>query len=208
MALVELALADGESFERGIQLAVQAVLVSPQFLFRVELDARPRGTARRRGAGRGSASSRSASSSWPRGSRISSGAACPTTSCSAWPARASSGRRRCSRARSGGCSAIPKARALVENFAGQWLQLRNLRTISPDRERFPGFDEPLREAMIRETELFFAAIIREDRSILDFLDADFTYVNERLARHYGIAGRDGRRVPPGSPDGSPSGAAC
>ena len=91
----------------------------------------------------------------------------------------------------------PRARALVDNFAGQWLQIRNLRTISPDRERFPGFDEPLREAMFRETELFFAENIREDRSILDLIDADFTYLNERLARHYGIGGVTGpefRRV--------------
>jgi hypothetical protein len=82
----------------------------------------------------------------------------------------------------------PRARALVDNFGGQWLQIRNLRTISPDRERYPGFDESLREAMFRETELFLAEVIREDRSILDLIDADFTYLNERLARHYGIAG--------------------
>ena len=91
----------------------------------------------------------------------------------------------------------PKAQALVENFAGQWLQLRNLRAVNPDRGRFPGFDEPLRDAMIRETELFFEPVMRDDRSILDFLDADFTFVNERLARHYGIPGVKGeefRRV--------------
>ena len=76
----------------------------------------------------------------------------------------------------------------MDNFAFQWLQIRNLRAFSPDRDRFPGFDEPLRQAMFRETELFFAEIIREDRSILDLLDADFTYLNERLARHYGIPG--------------------
>jgi hypothetical protein len=82
----------------------------------------------------------------------------------------------------------PRARALVDNFGGQWLQLRNLRTFAPDRERFPHFDESLREAMFRETELFLAEVIREDRSILDLIDGDFTYVNERLARHYGIKG--------------------
>ena len=87
----------------------------------------------------------------------------------------------------------PKAQALVENFAGQWLQLRNLRSVNPDRSRFPSFDEPLREAMIRETELFFGAVMRDDSSILDFLDADFTYVNERLARHYGIPGVKGEQ---------------
>ena len=99
--------------------------------------------------------------------------------------------------------ADPKARALVDNFAGQWLQIRNLKAFSPDRERYPDFDEPLRQAMFRETELFFAEIIREDRSILDLLDADFTYLNERLARHYGIRGVTGdefRRVRLTSPE--------
>jgi hypothetical protein len=79
-----------------------------------------------------------------------------------------------------------KAAALVENFAGQWLQLRNLRLINPDRKRFPEFDDALRQAMEQETRLFFQSIMQEDRSILEFLDADFSFVNERLARHYGI----------------------
>ncbi len=91
----------------------------------------------------------------------------------------------------------PKSAALVENFAGQWLQLRGLAKLSPDPERFPDFDESLRSAMRKETELFFEAIMKEDRSVLDFLDADFTFINERLARHYGIEGirgEDFRRV--------------
>jgi hypothetical protein len=82
----------------------------------------------------------------------------------------------------------PRGRAMVDNFAGQWLQIRSLRSLTPDRERYPGFDESLREAMFRETELFLAEIIREDRSILDLIDADFTYLNEKLAKHYGIEG--------------------
>lgn len=93
--------------------------------------------------------------------------------------------------------ADPKARALVDHFAGQWLQLRDVANLSPDPERYPAFDEELRAAMLQETELFFTAIIREDRSVLDFLSADFTYVNERLAQHYGIAevqGEEFRRV--------------
>ena len=85
----------------------------------------------------------------------------------------------------------PRAGALVENFAGQWLQLRNLKTVSPDKGLFPSFDEPLREAMQQESEEFFAAVMREDKSILDFLDCDYTYLNERLARHYGVAGVQG-----------------
>jgi cytochrome c551/c552 len=81
-----------------------------------------------------------------------------------------------------------RAQALVSNFAGQWLHLRNLRTHAPDREIFPEFDDNLRTAFQRETELFFASIIREDRSVLDLLTGDYTFVNERLARYYGIPG--------------------
>ncbi len=82
--------------------------------------------------------------------------------------------------------ADPKSRALVDNFAGQWLQLRDVSRLMPDPEKFPDFDGELRTAMRRETELFFETMIREDRSVLEFLNADFTFVNERLARHYGI----------------------
>src|SRR6266571_2855589 len=85
----------------------------------------------------------------------------------------------------------PKSRALVENFADQWLQIRNLSLVSPAREVFPSFDEELRAAMQKETELFFGTIMREDRSVLEFLDARYTFLNERLARHYGISGVKG-----------------
>lgn len=84
-----------------------------------------------------------------------------------------------------------KAVALVDNFAGQWLQLRDLETLSPDPQRYPSFDDSLRQAMRGETERFFSALMRENRSVLDFLDADFSYVNERLAQHYGIEGIEG-----------------
>jgi hypothetical protein len=80
----------------------------------------------------------------------------------------------------------PKAWALVENFAGQWLHLRNLDNINPNSDAFPDFDNNLRQGFKREAELFFASIVREDRSILDLMTADYTFVNERLARHYGI----------------------
>lgn len=86
---------------------------------------------------------------------------------------------------------------LVENFAGQWLQTRRLRAIRPDRAAFPDFDEPLRRAMEGETLAMFESLIREDAPVTRLLDADFTFVNERLARHYGIAGVEGeafRRV--------------
>jgi hypothetical protein len=79
-----------------------------------------------------------------------------------------------------------KANALVVNFAGQWLQLRNLRNIQPDNDIFPDFDDNLRQAFQREIELLFDSIMREDRSVVDLLTADYTFVNERLAKHYGI----------------------
>jgi len=91
----------------------------------------------------------------------------------------------------------PKASALVDHFAGQWLQLRDLELLSPDPQRYPAFDDTLRKSMRQETEKFFEAVIREDRSVLDFLDADYSFVNERLAKHYGMEGVEGdefRRV--------------
>jgi hypothetical protein len=80
----------------------------------------------------------------------------------------------------------PRADSLVNNFADQWLYLRNLRGVNPDLETFPNFDDNLREAFKRETELFFGSIIHEDRSVIDLLNADYTFVNERLAKHYGV----------------------
>ncbi len=82
--------------------------------------------------------------------------------------------------------ADPKSQALVSNFAGQWLQLRNLSSSAPIMLSFPDFDDNLREAFRRETELLFDSIVHEDRSVVDLLDNDYTFVNERLARHYGI----------------------
>ena len=94
--------------------------------------------------------------------------------------------------------ADPKAQALVSNFAGQWLHLRNLRNAQPHADDFPDFDDNLRHAFQRETELLFESVMREDRSVVDLLRADYTFVNERLARHYGIPnvyGSQFRRVP-------------
>jgi len=89
--------------------------------------------------------------------------------------------------------ASPKADALVSNFAGQWLYLRNLAAASPDARAFPDFDDNLRQAFRRETELFVDSIMREDRSALDLLRANYTFVNERLAKHYGIPNVYGSR---------------
>src|SRR5947207_13591134 len=91
----------------------------------------------------------------------------------------------------------PKSRALVDNFAGQWLQIRNLKLAAPDKKLFPEFDDDLRAAMAKETELFFADIVQQDFSVLEFLDADHTFVNGRLAGLYGIkdvTGDDFKRV--------------
>jgi cytochrome c551/c552 len=90
-----------------------------------------------------------------------------------------------------------RASALAANFAGQWLYLRNLKSSNPDGREFPDFDDNLRQAFQRETELLFDSVLHEDRPVLDLLDADYTFVNERLAKHYGIPnvyGPDFRRV--------------
>ncbi|MEW4455344.1 DUF1592 domain-containing protein [Bremerella sp. JC817] len=93
--------------------------------------------------------------------------------------------------------ADPKAKQLTENFAGQWLEMRKLDIVQPDRERFRGFDHKLATDMRTETEMFFQSIVDEDRNVLDLLQANYTFLNERLAKHYGIEGVEGdhfRRV--------------
>jgi len=99
--------------------------------------------------------------------------------------------------------ADPKADAMVSNFAGQWLLLRNLQSQTRDQAIFPNFDDNLRQSFRKETELLFASVMREDRSVMDLLNADYTFVNERLAKHYGIPGVYGskfRRVPVTDPN--------
>jgi hypothetical protein len=91
-----------------------------------------------------------------------------------------------------------RADALVSNFAGQWLYLRNLRGFEPDKNEFPDFDDNLRQGLQHETELLFGSIMREDRNVLELMTADYTFVNERVAKHYGIPhvyGSQFRRVP-------------
>jgi hypothetical protein len=98
--------------------------------------------------------------------------------------------------------ADPRAAALVGNFAGQWLHLRNMRSVAPDPEAFPEFDENLRDALRQETELFIEHQLRENRSVVELLTANYTFLNERLAKHYGISGIWGpqfRRVELGDP---------
>lgn len=185
---VRLAQDNGESFEQGVRLAVQAALVSPHFLFRIEQD---------RPADRDDGSY--ALSDFELAARLSYFLWSSTPDAELYDTAERGGLqsghniekqvRRMLR--------DPKRRALVENFAGQWLQVRNLQKMTPDPGHYPNFDEPLRQAMRLETERFFDSIVDEDRSVLDFLDADYTFVNERLARHYGLEGVQGnefRRV--------------
>ena len=181
--------ADGERFEDGIEMALSGVLVSPSFLFRAPRapdDAEP-----------GSAyplsdidlASRLSFFLW---------SSIPDEELLGLAAR---GRLRDPAVLDGQIArmlADPKAGALVENFGGQWLHLRNVADWTPDPVRFADFDDSLRYAFERETELFLDHLIREDRSVLELIDADYTFLNERLAGFYGIDGVNGgyfRRVP-------------
>ena len=164
-------------FEGGIEMALQRMLAGPEFLFRVERD--PEGVAPNTVY------------------RLNDFALASRLSFFLWSSipddelldLAQSGRlqdREVMGQQVRRMLADPRSYALAENFAGQWLAMRNLRGVSPDPEVYPDFDDELRVGFAKETELFFGAMIREDRPMMDLLTADFTFVNERLARHYGI----------------------
>jgi hypothetical protein len=172
------------NFDAGIEMGLRAVLVSPEFLFRVEQDPTT--------GAPGSAY------------RISDLALASRLSFFLWssipddelldiviqgklrqPGVLEQQTRRMLK--------DPRSRALVNNFAEQWLYLRNLASITPDMRLFPDFDDNLRQAFRQETELFFESVMREDRSVLDLLKAHYSYVNERLAKHYGIPNVYGSR---------------
>ncbi len=185
---VSMAQKQGDSFEQGIQLGLEAVLVSPHFLFRIEHDSKPTDPAAVHSIGDLELASRLSYFLW---------SSMPDDELLAAAEKKTLRKPGVLEAQVRRMLADPKSRALVDNFAGQWLQIRNLDTVKPDPERFPGFDGELREAMRQETRLFFEAVVQEDRSILDFIDGKFTYLNARLARHYGIPGVEGdqfRRV--------------
>lgn len=186
LKLYQAARADGEAYEGAVRLALQAVLVSPHFLFRGELQPEPDNPAAVHPIGEHALASRLSYFLW---------SSLPDDELTALADRGRLRRNLDGQVRR--MLKDPKAAALVESFAGQWLQLRNLAVVSPDAWQFPEFDDALRVAMRRETEVFFETLIREDRSVLELLDANYTFVNERLARHYGIAGVQGeefRRV--------------
>ncbi len=184
----------GGDFDSGIEMALSAVLVNPQFLFRIEPDPA--------GIGPGTAyripdvqlASRLSFFLW---------SSIPDDGLLHLAGRGELGEPRVLEREVRRMLADPRSRSLVGNFAGQWLHLRNLESITPDLRLFPDFDDNLRQALRRETELAFEEVLREDRSVLDLLKSDHTFLDGRLARHYGIPhvyGSRSRRVPVG-PDG-------
>jgi hypothetical protein len=172
--------ASGETFESSIETTLQAVLVSPYFLYRYEQDP----TA-------GDANGVRTIDEYELASRL---------SYFLWSSMpddellnlAKEGKLRANlESQVRRMMSDPKSFALVENFAGQWLQLRQVANVNPDPQRYPNFDESLRDAMIKETQLYFSSIMKEDHSVLEFIDSNYTFLNERLAKHYGISGVTG-----------------
>jgi hypothetical protein len=177
----------GQTAEQGLQLAIQAMLVSPHFLFRIERDPDPRDPRRVHDVSQFELASRLSYFLW-----------------SSMPDEELLRAAEEGRLRNAALDAQvermlddPKAAAFAANFAGQWLETRNLDAVKPDPDRFRDWTPELRDAMKAETTLFFEHVLRENRPITDFLDARYTFLNERLARHYGIEGVQGaqfRRV--------------
>jgi hypothetical protein len=164
-------------FDHGIQRALERLLVSPQFLFRIErpAPAAPAGTLAR--VGDVELASRLSFFLW---------SSIPDEPLLELAAADRLHEPRVLEGQVRRMLADPRADALVTNFAAQWLYLRDLETKRPDEILFPDFDVTLRQAMAREAELFIGSVFREDRSVLDLLSANYTFLNERLAKHYGI----------------------
>jgi hypothetical protein len=164
-------------FEAGIEAALERILASPKFVFRAERDpagAAPASIYRITGDEMASRLSFFLWSSIPDEKLLT---------------LASHGRLQDLAAMDGEIRRMlvdPRANALVDNFAAQWLQLRNLRNVQPNTDEFPDFDDNLRQSFREETEMLFRSVLTEDRPVLDLLTADYTFVDERLARHYGI----------------------
>ncbi len=168
------------SFEESIKVVLEAVLVSPQFLFRGDLQAAREDPQAARPVDEFALASRLSYFLW-----------------SSMPDEELFSQAEHHALRHNLDAEVkrmildPKSGALVSNFAGQWLQLRNLDFVNPDPNRFPAFNGALRNSMRKETELFFGHIFQENRSVLEFLGADYSFVDERLARLYGIPGITG-----------------
>ncbi|MDA1311820.1 MAG: DUF1592 domain-containing protein [Acidobacteria bacterium] len=191
--LIDLARENGDSIEQGMRLVLQAVLVSPHFLFRIEHDPDPNDPGAIHEVDPYELASRLSYFLWssmPDGRLLERATSLELS-------RPELLEEEVTR-----MLADPRSQALIENFAGQWLELRNLALASPDPDIFPEFDDELRSAIRTETELFFETVLREDRTLADFLDGRFTFLNERLARHYGVAGVEGPEFRRVSLDGS------
>jgi len=186
--LYALARQQGDSFQEGIVTALQGVLVSPNFLFRVERDAPVNARKTFAPVSQYELASRLSYFLW---------SSMPDAELLTVAGRGRLRQPAVMQTQVKRMLRDPKASALVENFAGQWLQFKNIDVMKPDPGKFPDFDESVRYAMRRETELFFEEMVREDGSVLNVLDANYTYMNERLARFYGVPGIEGpafRRV--------------
>ncbi|MFL2850151.1 MAG: DUF1592 domain-containing protein [Pseudohongiellaceae bacterium] len=171
---------DGQSgFDAGIQLAVERILISPDFLFRVEQDPLNVAPATDYELSDLELASRLSFFLW---------SSIPDEELLSIAERGELQNPDILEAQTQRMLGDPRSSALVKNFASQWLYLRNLRSLVPDAVEFPEFDENLRNAFRQESELYFESLLRDDRSVLDLLGAGYTYVNERLAKHYGIEG--------------------
>jgi mono/diheme cytochrome c family protein len=168
-----------QAFEHGVSVALRAILVSPDFLFRIERS--PSGTAPHR------------ISNYELASRLSYflWSSMPDEELTKHAADGTLKNPDVLRAEVKRMLADPKSNALAENFAGEWLEVRRLESITPDRDSFPDFDDYLRDSMKRETELFVENLLHNNGSILDLIDGKYTFLNERLAAHYGIPGVKG-----------------
>jgi hypothetical protein len=181
LKLHSLARENGDSFEGGIKLALSATLVSPKFLFRGEVQPDPDNPEQVHEIDDYALASRLSYFLW---------SSMPDDKL--FELAEKKLLRRDLPGQVARMLADPKASALAANFGGQWLQLRNLELVQPNPKLFPGFDPELRAAMRRESEMLFEKIMSEDRSVEEFINADYTHVNERLAKHYGIDGIRGK----------------
>jgi mono/diheme cytochrome c family protein len=187
-SFVQLAKSEGQNIEQGLQLAIQAMLVSPHFLFRIERDITPNDPAKLHPVSDLELASRLSYFLW---------SSLPDEELLTLAEKNQLHLPANLMAQTKRLLADPRSAAFASNFAGQWLETRNLDVVKPDPQKFPTWNADLREAMKSETRLFFEAILRENRPVSEFLDAKFTYLNETLAKHYGISGVTGpdfRRV--------------
>jgi hypothetical protein len=171
--------AAGDGFEAGVRLALLKILVSPEFIFRMEFDPPEEMAGRVHRISDVELASRLSFFLW---------SSIPDDELLEVAERGELGDASVLERQVRRMLADPRSKALVKNFAGQWLFLRNIARIRPDPAAFPNFDENLRQALEQETELLVDSTLREDRSIVDLLTADYTFVNQRLAEHYGMKG--------------------